>query len=137
MSGIRLSDNPQYDLYGSCGNFGPGPPCRYSAKLDRAALLERFGDMELGDFRRSRAVTKRTHFERLFAAQGLDNGTFWGCPALAAGGRLGKRPFHAAEISNLAPDILQVNENGFLYLAAGAAVFDEAKQVTNFIESKA
>jgi hypothetical protein len=61
MSGIRLSDNPQYDLYGSCGNFGPGPPCRYTAKLDRAALLERFGDMELGDFRRRMRCPKCGH----------------------------------------------------------------------------
>jgi|AutmiccBRH37_all_1029493.scaffolds.fasta_scaffold65173_1 hypothetical protein len=52
MSGVRLSDNLQYDLSGHCVYFGPGQPCRYSAELDRAALLKRYGDLEMAKFRR-------------------------------------------------------------------------------------
>jgi hypothetical protein len=55
---------------------------------------------------------------------------------LAAGGGLGKRPLHPAQIGNLAPDIAQVRKRGILDLAAGVPALDQAEKIADFIEGE-
>lgn len=61
MPAPMLSDTPDHDLIGYCANYGPGEPCRHSAKLDRAALLARYGDMDMDEFRRRMRCTVCGH----------------------------------------------------------------------------
>jgi hypothetical protein len=82
------------------------------------------------------ATARRVPFARLFPTQNIDNWTIGGRTALTTGSRLSKRPFHPAQVSDLAADYSQMVNGGFVDFAASVAAFDQAQQIADFVKSE-